>query len=108
MSNQEELHCLFAIAQKVGLDGARWIQMARERCAEAEEDSGWDWSKCSNDLTCSVDSPKTINCGYIESVVDSEAPDLSTALILHPMLSTYVQEHPDFDPFTLPSEDEFF
>jgi hypothetical protein len=51
MSNWEELHPLFAIAQKVGLDGARWIQTARERCAEIEEDSGWDWSKSGNDLT---------------------------------------------------------
>ena len=108
MSNQEELHRLFTIAQKVGLDGARWIQMAKEKCAEIKEDSGWDWSENSNDLTYSVKSPKTVNCDYIKSVVDLEVPDLSKAVVLHPTLSTYTQEHPDFDPLTLPSEDEFF
>jgi len=106
------IHTIFygsiTIAQKVGLDGARWIQTAKEKCAEIKEDSGWDWSENSNDLTYSVKSPKTVKCGYIESVVDSEAPDLSKAVVLHPTLSTYVQEHPDFDPFTLPSDDEFF
>jgi len=108
MSNREELHRLFEIAQKVGLDGARWIQTARERCAEAEGDSGWDWSESGNDLTYSVKSPKTVHCGYIESIVDSDTPDLSKAVVLHPTLSTYAQEHPDFDPFILPSDDEFF
>lgn len=108
MSNREELHRLFAIAQKVGLDGARWIQTAKERCAEIEGDSGWDWSENGNDVAYSVKSPKTVKCGYIESVVDSEAPDLSKAVVLHPTLSTYAQEHPDFDPFTLPNDDEFF
>jgi hypothetical protein len=108
MSHREELHRLFAIAQKVGLDGVRWIQAARERCAEIEDDSGWDWSENGNNFTYSVKSPKSVNCGYIESTVDSEEPDLSRAVVLHPTLSTYAQEHPDFDPFTLPSNDEFF
>jgi len=108
MSNREELHRLFAIAQKVGLDRARWIQTARERCTEIEDNSGWDWSKNGNNLTYLVKSPKTVNCGYIESVIDFEAPDLSKAIILHPTLSTYTQELPDFDPFTLPSDNEFF
>jgi len=82
--------------------------MARERCVEAEEDFGWDWSKSSNNLTYSVNSPKTVNCGYIKSVVDTKVPDLSKALVLHPMLSTYTQEHPDFYPFILPSNNDFF
>jgi hypothetical protein len=34
-------------------------------------------------------------------------PNHSKALVLHPMLSTYAQEHPDFDPFILPSDNEF-
>ena len=106
MSTREELHCLFEIGQKVGLDGARWIQMARERCTEAGEDFGWDWSESGNNLTFSVSTPKTVNCSYIESVVDSEASDLSKAMVLHPTLSTYAQEHPDFDAFILPSDDD--
>src|SRR6266478_6298484 len=80
VSNREELHRLFAIAQKVGLNRARWIQTAKEKCTEIEEDSGWDWSENSNDLTYSVKSPKMVNCGYTESVVDSEAPDQSKAI----------------------------
>ena len=98
-----ELHCLF---EKIGLDGARWIQAARERCAEAEEDFGWDWSESSNDLTYSVNSPKMVNFSYIESIVDSEVPDLSKAFVLHPTLSTYTQEHPNFNPFILPSDND--
>src|SRR5712672_363912 len=58
MSNREELHRLFAIAQKVVLDGARWIQTAKEKCAEIEEDCGWDWSESSNNVAYSVKSPK--------------------------------------------------
>jgi len=50
--------------------------------------------------------PKSVNCGYIESIVDDDEPDYSRALVLHPTLSTYAQEHPDFDPFTIPN-DEF-
>jgi len=82
--------------------------MAREKCAEIEGDSGWNWSESGNDLTYLVKSPKMVNCSYIESVVDFKTPDLSKAIILHPTLSTYTQEHPDFDPFTLPSDDESF
>jgi len=49
-----------------------------------------------------------VNCGYIESVTDSYELDNSKALVLHLTLSTYAQEHPDFDPFILPSDNEFF
>jgi hypothetical protein len=108
MSTQAELHRLFEITRKVGLDGARWIQMARERCAEAEEDLGWDWFESGNDLTYSVNLPKMVNCSYIESIIDSEVPDHSKALVFHPTLSTYVQEHPNFDPFILPSDNDSF
>ena len=87
------------------MDGARWIQTARERCTEAKEVFGWNWSKSGNDLTYSVNLPKMVNCSYIESI---EVPDYSKALVLHPTLSTYAQEDPDFDPFILPSSDESF
>jgi len=45
MSTWAEVCRLFSIAQKVGLDGARWIQMARERCSEVKDNLGWDWSE---------------------------------------------------------------
>ena len=61
-----------------------------------------------NSPTYLVNLPKTVNCGYIESVADSDELDNSKALVLHLTLSTYVQEHPDFDPSILPSDDEFF
>ena len=53
-----------------------------------------------------VTMPKSVNCGYIASIVDDDEPDYSRAFVLHPTLSTYAQEHPDFDPFTVP-DDEF-
>jgi hypothetical protein len=82
--------------------------MARERCVEAEDNLGWDWSESGNSLTYLVNLPKMVNCSYIENVVDSKVPDYSKALVLHPTLSTYAQEDPDFDPFILPSSDESF
>ena len=108
MSIQAEVCHLFRIAQEVSLDGAQWIQMAKERCSEAKDSLGWDWSESSNGPTYSVNLPKTVNCSYIESVADSDELDNSKALVLHLSLSTYTQEHPDFDPFILPSDNEFF
>jgi hypothetical protein len=105
-STRTELYRLFELAQKIGLDGARWIQIAQERCRVSEEGFGWDWSGNGNTLTYSVTMPKSVSCGYIESIVDDDEPDYSKALILHPTLSAYAQEHPDFDPFSLPN-DEF-
>jgi hypothetical protein len=108
MSTRVEVCRLFGIAQKAGLDGAQWIQMARERCSEAKDSLGWDWSESGNEPTYSVNLPKMVNCGYIESIDDSDEVDNSKVIVLHPTLSTYAQEHPDFDPFILPTDDEFF
>ena len=108
MSTQVKVCHLFGIAQKVGLDGAQWIQMARERCSEAQDSLGWDWSESGNGPTDSVNLPKMVNRGYIESVTDSGKLDNSKVLVLHLTLSTYAQEHPNFDPFILPSDNEFF
>ena len=58
--------------------------------------------------TYSANLSKTVNCGYIESIDDSDEVDNSKALVLHLTLSTYTQEHPDFNPFVLPSDDEYF
>ena len=82
--------------------------MARERCNETKDNLGWDWSESGNEPTYSVNSPKTVNCGYIESIDDSDEVDNSQALVLHLTFSTYAQEHPDFDPFILPTNNEFF
>jgi hypothetical protein len=106
ISTRADLYHLFRIAQKAGLDGAQWIWMARERCIEVKDNFGWNWSKSGNSPTYSVNLPKLVNCGYIESIIDSDIPDYSKALVLHLTLSTYAQEHPDFDPFILPSNDE--
>jgi hypothetical protein len=97
MSTWVEVCCLFGIAQKASLDGAQWIQMARERCSGAKDNLGWDWSKSGNGPTYSVNFPKSVNCGYIESIADSDEPNNSKALILHLTLSTYAQEHPNFN-----------
>jgi len=108
MSTWAEVCCLFGIAQKAGLDGAQWIQMARERCSGAKDSSGWDWSKSSNGSTYLVNLPKSVNCSYVESVTDSNKLDNSNTLILHPTLSTYAQELPNFNPFIFPSDFEVF
>ena len=67
---------------------------------EAEDNLGWDWSKSSNSLTYSGNFHKLVNCSYIKSIDDSNTSDYSKA-VLDPTLSTYAQEHPDFDPFIL-------
>ena len=102
MSTQVELEQLFSIMQKIGLAGALWIQEVRERCGEDRNGYGWDWSNYGNSLTYSGHVPKTVHCGYVKGIVDS---DLSKAIILHPTLSNYVKEHPNFDPFILTNED---
>ena len=103
-STRAELCWLFGPAQKIGLDGAQWVRMAREKCRMSQEVFGWNWSENGNTLAYSVALPKSVCWGYIESIVDDNEPDYSKALILHPTFSTYAQEHPDFDPFSLPNE----
>ena len=48
-----------------------------------------------------------VHCGFVKSIVDSDESDsdLSKAVILHPTISNYVKEHPDFDSFILTNED---
>ena len=103
-STHAELCQLFGLTQKIGLDVARWVQMAREKCRTSHEGFSWNWSQNGNALAYSVTMPKSVCCGYIESTVDDDEPDYSKALILHPTLSTYAQEHPDFNPFSLPND----
>ena len=107
MSTQAELERLFGIAQRIGLAGAQWIQEARERCGTDRNGYGWDWSRYGNSLTYSGRPPKTVHCGFVEGIVDSDEPDsnLSKAVILHPTFSNYAKEHPDFDPFVLTNDD---
>ena len=107
MSTRAELERLFSIAQRIGLAGAQWIQEARERCGADRNGYGWDWSHYGNSLTYSGRPPKTVHCGFVEGIIDSDEPDsdLSKAVILHPTLSNYAKEHPDFDPFILTNDD---
>jgi hypothetical protein len=44
-----------------------------------------------------------LDAGIVNS--DGSNSDLSKALILHPTLSNYMKEHPNFDPFILTNED---
>ena len=106
MSTQAELEHLFSIAQKIGLAGAQWIQEAREQCGE--DRNGYSWgTNHGNSLTYSGRVPKTVHCRFVEGIFDSDETDtnLSKAVILHPILSNYVKEHPNFDPFILTNED---
>jgi hypothetical protein len=108
MSTWAKLYCLFGIAQKARLDGAQWIQTAKERWIEAEDSLNWDWSESGNGPAYSGNFPKPVNCSYTESGDDSDESDYSKALVFHLTLSTYIQEHPNFDPFILSSDDESF
>ena len=79
--------------------------MTQEKCRTSREGFGWNWSENGNALAYSVTMPKSVCYSYIESTVDDDGPDYSKALILHPTLSTYAQEHPNFDPFSLLNDD---
>jgi hypothetical protein len=105
MSTRAELERLSGIAQRIGLAGAQWIQEARERCGTDRNGYGWGWSHYyGNSLTYSGCMPKTVHCRFVEGIVESDS-DLSKAVILHPTLSNYAKEHPDFDPFVLTNDD---
>ena len=107
MSTRAELERLFGITQKIGLVGTQWIQEARERCGEDRNGYGWDWSNYGYLLTYSGRAPKTVHCGFVEGIVNSDKSDsnFSKAVILHPTLSNYAKEHPGFDPFVLTNDD---
>ena len=84
ISTHTELYHLFGLAQKIRLDGAQWIQMAGENCRLLQEGFGWDWSENGNTLAYSVIMPMSVNCSYIESIVDDNKQDHCKALILYP------------------------
>ena len=107
ISTWAELERLFSIAQRIGLVGAQWIQEAREWCGEGRNSYSWDWSSYGNLLTYSGCAPKMVHCRYVEGIINSNGSDsdLSKAVILHPTLSNYVKEHPEFDPFILTNKD---
>ena len=107
-SNNEELQRLFKLVQKVGLDGAYWLETTREHCMEAGNNLKWYWSEYGNELTYLGSIPKLVNCGYIESIPADEDMNKCKVLVLHHVYSMYAQEHPDFDPFILPNEEPIF
>ena len=49
-STRAELCRLFELAQKIGLDGAWWVQTAREKCRTLQEVFGWNLSENGNTL----------------------------------------------------------
>ena len=75
MSTWAELERLFGIAQRIGLAGAQWIQEAREQCGTDRNGYSWDWSRYGNSLTYSGRAPKTVHCGFVEGIVDSNKSD---------------------------------
>ena len=86
------------------MDEAYWLETAREHCLEVGNSLGWDWSEYGNELTYLSSIPKSVNCGYIESILADDDKNKCKVLVLHPVYSTYTQEHPDFDPFIWPNE----
>jgi len=81
MSNREELHQFFEIAQKVDYDRLDGFRQRRRNVLRSRRILDGIGPKTVTILLI-VKSPNTVKCGYIESVVDSEAPDLSKAIFL--------------------------
>ena len=99
-STRMELYQLFGLAHKIRLDGAQCIQTAQEKCRMSQQGFGWNWSENGNTRAYSVTMPQSV-----ESIADDDEPDYSKAVILDLTPSTYAQEHPDFNPFTLPDDE---
>ena len=79
-----------------------------EHCLEAGSSLGWDWSEYGNGVTYLSSIPKSVNCGYTESILENDNTNECKASVLHPVYSTYAQEHPDFDSFILLNEESTF
>ena len=103
---------LFKMAQTVGLEAVRWIEEAKERCGTLGGQHGWIWPYSGIAKPLGFPNlPLLEGQGSImaesDDGLDSEfspptpsSPDLSKALILHPIHSNFARAHPEYNPFT--------
>jgi hypothetical protein len=103
---------LFKIVQTVGLDAVHWIEEAKDHCDILGGDHGWIWP-CSS-VTKTLKFPNLLLLEGQGSIMagsnidlDSKfpptqpsSPDLSKALILHPVHSNFACTHLEYNPFT--------
>ena len=103
---------LFKMVQTVGLEAVRWIEEAKERCGTLGGHHGWIWPYSGIAKPLGFPNfPLLEGQGLImagsNGGLDSEfppptlsSPDLSKALILHPIHSNFARAHPEYNPFT--------
>ena len=108
----EEVHKLFKMAQSVGLEALEWIGEAKRRCESVGERHGWHWDDPeAGTLTIHTHLPLSESQRQIEygsySTLTGDSPtndippsDASKAVILHPRLSNWAADHPEYNPFT--------
>ena len=103
---------LFKMAETVGLEAVHWIEEAKERCGTLGGQHGWIWPY--SGITKPLGFPNLpllegqglIMAGSDDGL-DSEfppstpsSPNLSQALILHPIHSDFAHAHSEYNPFT--------
>jgi hypothetical protein len=108
----EEVHKLFKMAQSVGLEALEWIGEAKRRCESVGGRHGWHWDDPeAGTLTIHTHLPLSESQRQIEygsySTLTGDSPtndippsDASKAVILHPRLSNWAADHPEYNPFT--------
>ena len=108
----EEVHKLFKMAQSVGLEAVEWIGEAKRRCESIGGRHGWHWDDPkAGTVAIRTHLPLSEGQGQIESgsypVLAGDSPtndippsDAAKAVILHPRLSNWAADHPEYNPFT--------
>ena len=109
----EEVHKLFKMAQLVGLEELEWISEAQKHCELIGGCHSWHWSDPEAGAVVVhthlplLEGQGQIECGLVSvpgdnSPTDCEPPtDTSKAIIIHPHHSTWIIDHPEYNPFTL-------
>ena len=64
------------------MDGAQWVQRAREKCMALEDGLGWNWSKMGTTPAYFGELPKLVRCSYIESSADFKDSSISSAAMV--------------------------
>jgi hypothetical protein len=103
---------LFKMAQTVRLEAVHWIEEVKEHCGTLGGQHGWIWpySGIAKPLGFPnlplLEGQGSIMAGS-DNGLDSEfppptqsLPNLSKALILHPIHSNFAHAHPEYNPFT--------
>jgi hypothetical protein len=108
----EQVFNLFKFAQTVGSEAVKWIEEAKRWCNILGSAHNWIWpySSIAKPLRFPIlpllEGQGLIMVGsnltFKTEVQPSRpsSPDLSKALILHPVHSNFARAHPEYNPFT--------